>query len=96
MYVIAKFLDDERPAAERGFANGKRIRTQLGDVAMATIARLNNTPLTDVGFPKESPHAKFGFMIDDIGFPVDDETARAAARKKIDKMLEPPSPFEGL
>ncbi len=97
--LVAKLLDNKRPAAELGFANGKRLRTEVGDVAMATIARLMDVPLQKIGFAKESVDERFAFRADDLGFPVGDEFARAAARKKIDALvneLVDPDPREGL
>jgi hypothetical protein len=92
---VAKFLGDKRPAAEPGFANGKSLKTEIGDVAMATIARLHDVPLKKIGFPKESLDEKFAFQPGDLGFPVDDELARARARKKILDLIDPDS-GEGL
>ena len=96
---VARFLDDKRPAAERGFANGKRLRAEVGDIAMATIARLHDVRLTKIGFAKDSVDDRFAFLIDDLGFPVDDETLRKAARAKIDALIKVEikgSPLEGL
>lgn len=87
--AVAKFLDDERPAAERGFADGRRVRTELRDVAMATIARLHKVPLKDVGFARDSMNERFGFLLDDLGFQVGEQDARAATRSEIDKLIEP-------
>jgi hypothetical protein len=93
--AIVKFLGDKRPAAELGFANGKRLRTEVGDIAMATIARLYDVPLEKIGFPKESVDEKFAFRAEDLGFPVGDELARAMARKKILDLIDPDAE-EGL
>ncbi len=94
--ALAKFLDDKRVAAEVGSSDGQRLRTELGDVAMATIARLHDVPLSKIGFQKDSINEKFGFSPEDLGFPMDDETARKATRTKIDQLLAPPVPAEGL
>lgn len=47
---VRPLLNDTRPSAERGFARGEMIRTQLGDLAMATIAVLYDVPLSEIGF----------------------------------------------
>lgn len=93
--AIVKFLGDKRPSAELGFANGKRLRTEVGDIAMATIARLYDVPLMKIGFPKESVDEKFAFRAEDLGFPDGDELARASARKKILDLINPDAE-EGL
>ena len=86
--VVRELLDDTRPASERGYARGKSVRTQLGDVAMATIAILHKVPLSEAGFGDAQAHPTIGFELSEIGFPVEDETARKGARAKIDKLLE--------
>ncbi len=85
---VRPLLGDERPAAERGFARGEMIRTQIGDLAMATIAVLYDVPLSEVGFGEATVDPRRGFLVTDIGFPVDDEAPRKAARAKIDKLLK--------
>ena len=86
---LAPFIDDARPAAELGFANGDRQQTQLGDVAMAAIARLHDIPLKNLGFARESVDDRFAFVPDDLGFPVDDDQARDEAKKKVKQLLKP-------
>ena len=78
---------NERPAAERGFTPAEMTRTQLGDLAMATIAVLYEVPLTELGFSEAAADPKRGFMPNDIGYPVDDDSARTKARA-----TSPPSP----
>ncbi len=85
---VVPLLDDKRPVLEQGFVGGKETQTLVGDVAMATIARLYNRELADFGFPKNADHRDFSFVIAEVGFPVDDDQARSAARKKIDALLE--------
>jgi len=84
---VRPLLDDTRPSSERGFARGELTRTQIGDVAMATIAVLCEMPLADAGFAGAERHPTYGFILADIGFPVEDETKRKATRGKIDKLL---------
>ena len=86
--AVVPFLDDSRPASERGFTRREATRTELGDVAMATISLLNDIPIGEVGFPPAATHETFGFIVEDLGFPVTDEKARQAVRKKIDAILE--------
>ena len=85
---VRPLLDDERPAAERGFTPAEMTRTQLGDLAMATIAVLYEVPLSELGFSEAVADPKRGFMPNDIGYPVDDDSAREEARAKIDELLE--------
>jgi hypothetical protein len=93
--LVRPLLDDERLATERGYTPSELVRTQLGDVAMATIAVLHKVPLTEVGFQNASEHRTFGFILTEVGFPVVDETPRKAARAKIDKLLKDTSTVEG-
>jgi hypothetical protein len=65
------------------------LRTEVSDLAVAAIARLHDVPLTQLGFPKDSRHARFSFLSEEIGFPVDRPEAREAARKKIQPLIEP-------
>jgi hypothetical protein len=93
--VVRSLLDDTRPASVRGFARGERVRTQLGDVAMATIACLYEVPLSEAGFGRAEMHPTYGFVLSDIGFPVKDMAPRKAARAKIEKLLEESPAAEG-
>lgn len=85
---LSGFLDDSRPAAELGFGGGEQWQTQIGDVAMAAIARLHDVPLTEIGFAKESLDDRFAFTPEDLGFPADDPDARQQAKTKVQKLLE--------
>jgi hypothetical protein len=86
--LVRPLLDDTRPSSERGYTPAELVRTQLGDVAMATIAVLHKVPLSEAGFRNANAHPTFGFILTEIGFPVADELQRKAARAKIDKLLE--------
>ncbi len=92
---VRPLISDTRPSAEQGFAGGEMIRAQLGDIAMATIAILCDVPLSEVGFGEAAKHPVRGFVLTDIGFPVDGAKARKAARAKIDKILEAAPAAEG-
>lgn len=84
---VRPLLGDARPAAERGFAR-EETRTQLGDLAMVTIAVLYELPLAELGFGDVTIDARRGFHLNDVGFPVDDDAPRASARAKIDELLK--------
>jgi len=85
---VVPFLDNKQPVEERGFVRGKEVIVRVGDVAMATIARLYNVELSELGFPKSADHLVRSFLIAEIGFPADDKESRIAARKKIDLLLQ--------
>ncbi|TWU34561.1 hypothetical protein Q31b_55150 [Novipirellula aureliae] len=85
---VAKFLDDTRIVAARRSATGEKLETQLGDVAMATIAMANGMKLSEVGFAKAEQHPLQAFILEEIGFPSDDPSKRQATRKRIDAILE--------
>lgn len=86
--VVAKLLDDPRLASDGGFTVDGQTEIRLGDVAIATIGRLHGLPLKDVGFPNAERDPYFEFDPRDLGFPVDDESPRKAARAKIDQIIE--------
>jgi hypothetical protein len=92
---VRPLLDDTRPSSERGFARGEMARTQLGDVAMATIAVLYEMPLSEAGFGTIETHPTYGFILQEIGFPFENESKRTATRAKIDKLLEDTPAREG-
>lgn len=86
--LVRPLLDDKRLATERGYTAAELVRTRVSDAAMATIALLNNVPLSQIGFQNATEHPTFGFVLGEIGFPVADEAPRKAARAKLDKLLE--------
>lgn len=88
--AVVPLLDDARPASEVGFAEGEAVRTHVGDVAMATIAALYEVPLEEVGFAGAKPHPTYAFIVKDLGFPLNDNAPRKAARGKIDNLLANP------
>lgn len=89
--VVAKFLDDERTLSTLLFQRGHQTRTILGDAAMATIAKLHDVPLTELGFPASAEHEKFGFVYEQLLF-IDVKrpaaTVRKEARQKVDQLLK--------
>ena len=85
---IQPMLDDPRKVVDGGFSDDGALETQLGDVAMATIARLNNVNLETIGFTGAKQHPAFEFVLTEIGFPKKNEEKRAAVRKEIEKILE--------
>ncbi len=91
---LADYLDDDRVVSENGFYNGKPLRVELGDAAMAAIARLHDMSLKQVGFPTESVDERFGFALNETGFIVGDDESRSAARKKIEMLVRPTFPIE--
>ena len=89
--LVVPLLDDTRVVSERGFARGEKLTTQLGDVAMATIALVNGVSLSEVGFTRAERHPTFSFLLDDLGFPdkaVEDELSREQVRERVDVLLK--------
>ncbi|WP_040764919.1 hypothetical protein [Novipirellula maiorica] len=89
--LVANLLDDTRVVSERGYARGEKLTTQLGDVAMATIALLHDASLADIGFARAEQHPTFSFLFDDLGFPAtaaDDEVSRKQVRERINGLIE--------
>jgi hypothetical protein len=85
--LLIQFLNDTRPASERRFNRGKRIQTQVRDVAAAAIAVLNQVPLTEIGLDDSVKHDKFAFVYEDVGFDDDEEEQRKNARRKIYEVI---------
>ena len=82
--LITNLLHDDRPVLQHGFNRGRLSRTELGDVAMATLAMLYDIPLAEVGFDGATEDPKFGFQVEELGFPIDDtKNRRAKSKKKV-------------
>ncbi len=89
--LVVNLLDDTRVVSERGYARGEKLTTQLGDVAMATIALLHDVSLADVGFTRAERHPTFSFLLDDLGFPdkaAADDVSREQARERVDELIK--------
>ncbi len=89
---VLPLLGDQRPVSEQGFVRGQEMQTFLGDVAMATIARLYKVELTELGIPRSADHPTFSFLIPDVGFASADKEARDSARAKIDELVKEKQP----
>jgi hypothetical protein len=68
---------------EHGIVRGKVSRTELGDVAMATLAILYDIPLTEVGFEGASKDPKFGLRPEEVGFEIAKRAKREETRKQV-------------
>jgi hypothetical protein len=83
-YVVP-FLDDSRAATSDLMQQMEfktiRIRTEVGDVAAATIAVLSGVDLNEIGFERASPGPRDGFSFGEVGFMVDED--RAAVKERI-------------
>lgn len=89
---LRALLDDDRSAAEQQYAGGTIVQAQVGDAAMAAIILISRKKLSDFGMDDEAFHPRFGFIIQEIGFPVDDPKPRQAALSKVkSEILEAPA-----
>lgn len=86
--LLTDLLDDKRDASEGTLIQGQPVRTQLGDLAMVTIAILYHADLKELGMGDAEVHPTYGFIIGDVGFPTDDPAPRAATRTKINGLLK--------
>ena len=89
--LVAERLDDTRVVSERGFARGEKQTTQIGDVAMATIALIHGVALADIGFKRAQRHPTFSFMFDDLGFSSEEPekgVTRKQVRERVDALLQ--------
>lgn len=85
--LLTDLMNDTRDATEGAFIEGQEVRTQLGDLAMVTIGILYDADLAELGMGDAKEHPTYGFIIGDVGFPINDSGPRAATRKKIQKLL---------
>jgi hypothetical protein len=80
---LKPLLDDERPAAEQQYAGGTIVQAQVRDAAMAAIILLSRKKLSAFGMNDDAFHPKYGFITQEIGFPVDDAVGREATMKQV-------------
>ncbi len=88
--LVEPFLNDNRQLVVFLHARGKQSQVRVCDVAMATIAKLHNVPLDDIGFPRSAENSKFGFIYEDLVFneagksptPIDQQRSNAMAKVK--------------
>lgn len=81
-------LSDRRKVHETAYQEGKLLETQMADLAVVTIAILNNVPLGDIGYPNAQRDLVVGFLYDGIGFPEDAPGKRDQAIKRAAKLLD--------
>lgn len=86
---VAKYLNDERLASEVQYFGGNVIESQLRDAAMATIVLLSDRKLAEFDMDDNAVHPKAGFMIQSIGFPIENNELRLQAIEKVKKELLP-------
>ncbi|WP_044250973.1 hypothetical protein [Rhodopirellula sp. SWK7] len=84
---VAKFLDDSRPASEQQYAGGKLVQAFVCDAAAAAIILLNDRSLAEFGLNEAAEHPKYGFIVQEIGFPIEDPKPRQEAIEKLKKEL---------
>ena len=86
--TVRELLDDKRPVT-KGSRNiqGEKIENQVGDLAIATIASIYDVALDDVGFHGVKTDRTFGYLPNEIGFPVAEPEKRQQARDTIDAIL---------
>ncbi|TWT73936.1 hypothetical protein [Allorhodopirellula solitaria] len=85
--AVAKFLDDERAASDLQYFAGNVIEPQLRDSAMATIVLLSDQSLADFDLDESALHPKFGFVVQAIGFPAENNELRLQAIEKVKREL---------
>lgn len=91
--IVERFLEDKLVLDQGYFytdAAGRRLQVKMCDVAMATIATLNDRDLKDLGFPAARTTGDGFFEIESVGFPVGDsgEEARNRVLEDVKKILE--------
>ncbi len=86
---VAQYLDDERAASEVQYFGGNVIEPQLRDAAMAAIVLLSDRQLADYHLDPNAIHANFGFIVQAIGFPAENNELRLEAIEKVKRELVP-------
>jgi hypothetical protein len=83
---IMPFLDDKSPMGESHFPNGTTIKTQLRDVALATLVQATDQSLDDYGFPYwkmfGGRNARLNLVQSPTLLGFNDDQSRDAALKK--------------
>lgn len=92
--LLAKFVDDDRPAATRMpvIIGDDSLRVTVGDAALAAIAVLYKVPLQELGMKHGELHGKVAFLVDNAGYLPDQAADRAAAQKTVRGWLNGVSP----
>ena len=85
-WAVRDLLDNTQPIAAKGIATGSKFTTQLGDLAVVTIAVLHKIPLEDLGLRGVDVHPNIGFSLKNIGFK--NEADREAAKTKVNQLLD--------
>jgi hypothetical protein len=85
--TISQLLDDQRPVSRARVTPQGTINNQVGDLAMAAIACISGVDLDDVGFTGVKRDPRFGFLIEEIGFPNNQPEKRATARKLVNAIV---------
>jgi hypothetical protein len=88
LLAISTLLSDPRSVTGASFTAQGRIKNQLGDLAIASIACILGVDLEDVGFKGVKRDPKRGFLIAEIGFPEKAPEKRAAALKMVKAILD--------
>ncbi|MEM8668455.1 MAG: hypothetical protein AAGG48_13135 [Planctomycetota bacterium] len=90
--LIRELVKDVRPVTLPGFVVGDReFKREVGDIAMATIARLYKKPLAELGFQDVNLHPSIGFEIKNVGFKNQED--RDAAKKKVEEWFAETPPL---
>ncbi|MFG0255397.1 MAG: hypothetical protein ACF787_09945, partial [Rhodopirellula sp. JB053] len=84
---VAKFLNDYRPASEQQYAGGTLVQAFVSDAAAAAIILLNDRSLDEFALNAAAEHPKYGFIVQEIGFPTEDPKPRKDAIEKLKKEL---------
>lgn len=90
--LLMTLMDDKRLVNEEYLnvdSSGRTLVVQVRDLALATIARLHQQGLREVGFPAGQDHPVTGFASDSVGFPEGPagEDARGRVRQTIEELL---------
>ncbi len=84
---VAKLLSDERPASEQQYSGGSLVQAQVRDAAAAAVILLSDRSLGDFDMNENASHPKYGFIVQEIGFPIDAPELRSQVIEKVQQEL---------
>ncbi|MEM9827170.1 MAG: hypothetical protein AAF958_11305 [Planctomycetota bacterium] len=88
--LVLPLLDDHRRAALDTYINQRAIRTEIADVAAATIALIHRKDFRKFGFPNVVTDSDASFRVFEVGFGSDQLDQRAAVHAKARRLVVGP------
>ncbi|WP_145392002.1 hypothetical protein [Stieleria neptunia] len=68
--LLAAYINDPTVVFQKRYLGVHGGEVQVGDVAAASIARLNSVPVTEIGFAEPAEHPIFGIIYEELVVPM--------------------------